>query len=183
MKLIDGRIQVVIGILMVAASLYIQTKFTIQMGPELIVWSGLLQGGGTGFSMIVINYVAIACTPAHLRTEGAAVYTLIRNIATSIMIATASAVLARNIQLNHLEVGSALKTGSTAFGMAQLAGGNFAAERIAAMANLEINRQAMMIAYLDDFWMMMWACLATIPLVLLIKPKRGMSEEPVAVLE
>ena len=35
----------------------------------------------------------------------------------------------------------------------------------------------------DLVWMMMWACLATIPLVLLIKPKRGMSEEPVAVLE
>jgi DHA2 family multidrug resistance protein len=183
MKLIDMRIQIIIGVLMIAASLELQTGFTIEMGKDQIIWSGILQGGGLGMSMIVINFVAIASTPANLRTEGAALYTLIRNVCTSIVIAVASALLARNIQLNHLEVGSAIKTGSSAFGLAQLAGGNFTTERLAAMANVEINKQAMMIAYLDDFYVMMWATLATIPLVLLISPKRQQAGETLAVLE
>ena len=34
-----------------------------------------------------------------------------------------------------------------------------------AMVNAEINRQAAMIAYIDDFWLMMWVTLASVPLV------------------
>ena len=40
----------------------------------------------------------------------------------------------------------------------------------AAALNNEITRQASMIAYVDDFWLMMIATLCVIPLLLLIKP-------------
>jgi DHA2 family multidrug resistance protein len=40
------------------------------------------------------------------------------------------------------------------------------------MADAEINRQAAFIAYLDDFWIMMWVTFAAIPLVLLLRPAR-----------
>ena len=39
-----------------------------------------------------------------------------------------------------------------------------------AMVNAEINRQAAMVAYIDDFWLMMWVTLAAVPLVLLLRP-------------
>ena len=35
------------------------------------------------------------------------------------------------------------------------------------MIDGEINRQAVMIAYLNDFWLMMWLCLIAMPIVLL----------------
>jgi DHA2 family multidrug resistance protein len=41
-----------------------------------------------------------------------------------------------------------------------------------AMADAEINRQAAFIAYLDDFWLMMWVTFAAIPLVLLLRPAK-----------
>jgi len=41
-----------------------------------------------------------------------------------------------------------------------------------AMVNAEINRQAAMIAYIDDFWAMMWVTLASVPLVLLLRPPK-----------
>ena len=37
----------------------------------------------------------------------------------------------------------------------------------------EITRQAAFIAYIDDFWIMMWLTFASIPLVLLLKPGSG----------
>ena len=46
-----------------------------------------------------------------------------------------------------------------------------------AMADAEIKRQAAFIAYIDDFWIMMWVTFASIPLVLLLSaakpPKAG----------
>ena len=41
-----------------------------------------------------------------------------------------------------------------------------------AMVNAEINRQAAMVAYIDDFWLMMWVTLAAVPLVLLLRPPK-----------
>ena len=46
------------------------------------------------------------------------------------------------------------------------------AESALALANAEITRQAAFIAYLDDFYIMMWLTLAAIPLVLLLRPAR-----------
>src|SRR3546814_9389042 len=39
-----------------------------------------------------------------------------------------------------------------------------------AMLNAEVNRQAAMIAYIDDFWAMMWVTLISVPLVILLCP-------------
>jgi MFS transporter, DHA2 family, multidrug resistance protein len=41
-----------------------------------------------------------------------------------------------------------------------------------AAINMEVNRQAAMIAYVDDFRMMMWITLLTMPLLLLIRPPK-----------
>ena len=41
-----------------------------------------------------------------------------------------------------------------------------------AMADAEITRQAAFIAYINDFWIMMWLTLAAIPLVLLLRPAK-----------
>ncbi len=46
------------------------------------------------------------------------------------------------------------------------------ASSVMALLNAEINRQAAFIAYLDDFWIMMWLTFASIPLVLLLLPAR-----------
>ena len=47
------------------------------------------------------------------------------------------------------------------------------------MADALVNRQAAMIAYLDDYWAMMWVTIAVIPLVFLLqKPKPGAQGGP-----
>jgi len=44
--------------------------------------------------------------------------------------------------------------------------------------NAEVNRQASMIAYVDNFWLMFILCLLSMPLLLLIAaPKKKLSQE------
>ena len=45
--------------------------------------------------------------------------------------------------------------------------------RLAAIADAEVNRQALMIAYINDYWMMMWAAILMLPVVLLLRPARA----------
>jgi DHA2 family multidrug resistance protein len=42
------------------------------------------------------------------------------------------------------------------------------------MVNNEITRQASMIAYVDDYWLMMLLTAAVIPLLLLIRPPKAL---------
>lgn len=44
------------------------------------------------------------------------------------------------------------------------------------MANQMVNRQAAMIAYLDDFYLMSWISLAAAPLVVLLRKPKGKVE-------
>ncbi len=172
MKLqVDPRIQIAIGVLMIIWAMQIQTEFSLTMDDRLVIWAGVLQGAGMGVAMTVVNFLAIAAGPAEMRTEAAALYTLTRNTGTSIAIAVSSALLARNIQINHAELGGALP--AQALQLPRVLGAEFLSGPVAAMANAEIDRQSMMIAYIDDFWLMMWACVAALPLALLVKPKRS----------
>jgi DHA2 family multidrug resistance protein len=41
-----------------------------------------------------------------------------------------------------------------------------------AIVNAELNRQAAMVAYVDDFWAMMWVTLISVPLVILLRPPK-----------
>ena len=41
-----------------------------------------------------------------------------------------------------------------------------------AMINAEVTRQASMVAYIDDFYMMFWLTIISVPLMLLIKPEK-----------
>lgn len=84
--------------------------------------------------------------------------------------------LARNLQRNHEELGAQITPQVSSmldistldrfqqFGRAGLA-----------LADAEINRQAAMIAYLNDFYLMMWLSLAAVPLVLVMRrsPRYG----------
>jgi len=47
---------------------------------------------------------------------------------------------------------------------------NLATPEAAAALNGEVTRQASMIAYVDDFWLMMILTLCVLPLLLLIRP-------------
>jgi DHA2 family multidrug resistance protein len=166
----DSRAVLLVGLAMVILSLWLQTNFSLDMDMHLIIWSGFAQGIGVGFAIATGNMMSMANLPVHLRTEGAAIYMLARSVGTSILISIMAALLARNIQVNHEEVGANVSASAMPVllpGMSDQYG--VSSGMLTRMVDAEVNRQSMMIAYLDDFWLMMWLSILVIPVVLFLR--------------
>ena len=183
-RMIGARAQVAAGLACTAFAMWLHTHFALGMDQHLIIWAGAAQGLGTGLAMSVLNVVAVAQAPVALRTDAAVLFNLFRNTGSALMIAIFTAILARNIQVNHAEIGAAIGSTSSPFLLAQNLGGRFLGEKLAALADAEVTRQAMMVAYIDDFWLMMWILVLITPLALLLGRVRPPSRsDGVVILE
>jgi len=168
----DARLLVVAGLLLTAWSLYMMTGFSPQMDDHLIIWSGVIQGLGLGLVFVPLNTVAFATLDMRYRTDGAALFSLVRNIGSSIGISIVTVLLTRNIQINHAELSPAINLFNP--NLLSLSPGAVAGDPTA-LSQLDglVNSQAAMIAYIDDFKLMMLVTLAAIPLALLLRKPRA----------
>jgi DHA2 family multidrug resistance protein len=169
---IDSRLVIGFGMLLLAWSLHMMTGFNLMMGSGPVIRSGVIQGFGLGLVVMPLNLLAFATLASALRTEGAAVYSLARNIGASIAISAATALIASNLQTSHADLGAHITASTMPIESGAIEQFGARAEVILAFLDLEINRQALMIAYLDDFWLMMWAAVLAAPLVLVMRSAR-----------
>ena len=170
---VDSRIMVATGMILLSWSLYDMTGFAIDMGSRLVIVSGIIQGLGLGFMFVTVQSLAFATLVPRLRTHAASLLNLSRNIGGSIGISLVASLLARNIQVSHADMAARIGDQQLpAISGAIVSQLGLPAEAALALVNAEINRQAAFIAYLDDFWIMMWVTLAAVPLVLLLRPAK-----------
>lgn len=178
MRVIEPRILVVTGLLLTALSLEIMTGFGPQMDARLIIVSGLVQGFGLGLVFVPLSTVAFATIEARFRGDATALFSLVRNIGSSIGISVVTLLLTRNTQINHSELSqriSELDPNFTALTNGPLAGAikvlklEHGDGAVWTIVNQLVTQQAAMIGYVDDFKAMMWMTLAAIPLVLFIR--------------
>ena len=164
----DTRYIIGAGFIMTAISLWQMTGFYLQMDTRMIIWSGLLQGVGTGFVYVPLAAVTFATLATHLRNEGTAVFSLLRNVGSSIGISVVTTLLTRNTQIMH----SRLAEHITPFGDALNAPASQALSSAAGLAglNASITQQAAMIAYNNDFKLMLVLTVCAVPLVALLRP-------------
>jgi DHA2 family multidrug resistance protein len=154
------RYLILFGLVATAFSLWQMTEFSLLMDSGPIIWSGFIQGVGTGFVYIPLAAVAFATLNIQLRNEATAVFNLMRNIGSSIGISVVAAFLARNTQLMH----SALAAHLTRYGVQTgPVGGNLA------LLNRQVTEQAAMIAYNDDFKLLLILTVCVIPFVFLLR--------------
>jgi MFS transporter, DHA2 family, multidrug resistance protein len=176
---IDTRWIIGAGLLMTAASLWQMTGFYLQMDQDTVIWSGLLQGFGTGFVFVPLSTVAFATLAPALRNEGTAVFSLMRNVGSSIGISAVITLLTRNTQLMHSRLAEHITPYADPLNpltQATIPGG------LAAVDGM-VTRQAAMIAYNNDFKLMLVLTLCALPLVWLLRPARSSQPAQVAVVE
>ncbi|OYY91468.1 MAG: EmrB/QacA family drug resistance transporter [Sphingomonas sp. 28-66-16] len=166
----DTRLLIGTGLIIATWSLYDMTQWTLVMNTTPFIATGFIQGIGLGLIFIPLNITAFATLAPRYRTEAASLMNLCRNIGASIGISMVTALLSHNIQASHQELGAHI----TAYSynpadptMASVLGRS--GETVFAMLNAEVNRQSAMIAYLDDFKLMMLLTAFAIPLVLLLR--------------
>jgi DHA2 family multidrug resistance protein len=171
---VDSRLIIGAGMILTALSLWQMTQFSLQMDMSPIVWSGLIRGFGMGIVWVPMAALAFVTLQPSMRNEGTALFNLMRNVGSSIGISAVQALLLRNMQVMH----SSLAAHVTPFALLShgvVKGG--AAPALGAL-NREVTRQASMIAYLDDFHLMLIMTLLAIPLLLLVRSASSASAPP-----
>ena len=103
---VDTRTLLAFGLALTAWSFYQMTGWTPDISQESIIVVTMVQGFGLGFLFVPLSAATLSTLPANLRTEGAGLYSLFRNIGSSVGISVVNALLTRNTQVNHATIAS-----------------------------------------------------------------------------
>jgi MFS transporter, DHA2 family, multidrug resistance protein len=181
---VDVRVLLSTGLLVSAWSFYSMTGWTPDVAAQTIIFVGIIQGISLGFLFTPLSVVTLSTLPAETRTEGAGIYSLSRNIGSSIGISVVTTLLTRNTQASHADISQYVtptnrilaESGAAQFLDPTNAGGR-------ALLDSLVTVQARIIAYIDDYKFLMLATLVVIPLVAVFKrPARGSAgQQPVVV--
>jgi len=167
---VDSRYLVFFGFGTMAVSLWGMTDFTPDVSYSTIVWTGFYQGIGMGFVFTPLSTLTFATLAAELRPQAASLFALMRSMGGAIGISVLSSLLLSSLQANHADISAYV----TPFNRLLQSGAglrfwNPASVPGRAMLDGEITRQAMAIAYIDDFWLIMVIALLAMPLILMLK--------------
>jgi MFS transporter, DHA2 family, multidrug resistance protein len=179
----DPRKLMACGILMLTWSMWEQTSWTPDVAQWTIIVTIVIQGAGLGFVFLPLQVLAFATLPPQYRTDGASLFSLFRNIGAAVGVSVTSMMLARNTQVLHESIGASV----TPFNRALQGGGmvtqmwNPMHAHGAAVMDQMVNQQAQIVAYIDDYWMMIFTTLPSLLLLLLLRRPRTTSGAPVEV--
>ncbi|HEY5366925.1 MAG TPA: DHA2 family efflux MFS transporter permease subunit [Casimicrobiaceae bacterium] len=177
---VDTRYIIATGFGLTAVSLWQMTGFYLQMDMAPVIWSGLAQGLGTGFVYVPLAAITFATLSPQYRNEGTALFSLIRNLGSSIGISVVETLLTRNTQTMHARLAEQV----TPYGETMRAHAS-ALSGLGGLAalNHSVTEQAAMIAYNNDFKLMMILTLCAVPLVVLLRSGRATPADEIVVVE
>jgi len=182
---VDTRLLLALGLGLTAWSFYVMTGWTPDVSQMTIVVVGIIQGVGLGFIFVPLSVVTLSTLVPERRAEGAGLYSLSRNIGSSIGISVVNSLLTRNTQVNHAEIARSVTSVNRAFEeltITQFWDPVSAAGRAALDA--VVTQQSQIIAYMDDYKLLMIATLAAIPLLVIFKkPPPSAAAETMHVME
>jgi DHA2 family multidrug resistance protein len=166
---VDPRWMMLAGLLFAAYGLWVMSRFTVDMGRPLIVWSGLIQGIGLGLVFIPVSAMAFSTLPQGSRTEAAGIYAVVRSLGASLGISVFITLLTRNAQINRAHLVEQVSPFNDLYRSPNLPK-FWRLDDLSGLSHLSgvIDRQVAMIAYMDDFLVLMALTLALIPMILLI---------------
>src|SRR5262249_9909513 len=186
MKLIEARWLVLAGLVLASITLYQMVGFTDQTSSATIVTASIIQGFGLGLVFVPLSTVAFATLPGYLRTEGTAILTLVRNVGSSIGISMVIAQLTNTTVRMHAHLTEYITPFNNALQVPDVSSIlNMATDTGRALLDAMVTPQATIIAYANDFKLLMYLTLATFPFVLLIGSSRmsGGGSEAVTVAD
>jgi MFS transporter, DHA2 family, multidrug resistance protein len=180
----DARYLIAFGLLILSASLFYMTHFNLQMDFKTLTLARVLQASGLAFLFVPINTAAYAYLPREKNNAASGLINLARNIGGSVGISFVTTLLARRAQFHQAVLVGHLTPQSPQYlanlqSMTQTlanAGSSVvdASERAYGLLYSTLSRQADVLSYIDNFWVLAVACLVMVPLVFLMKrPPKG----------
>jgi DHA2 family multidrug resistance protein len=180
MRLTETRNLILTGLLLTAGTLYVMTGWSLDTTQITIVLTSVAQGVGLGLLFVPITSVAFLTLPGQMRNGAAAITTLVRNIGSSIGISMMIANLTSKTTMMHERIGAGITPFNDALQFPDVAQTlNLDTEAGQAMLDGIVTQQAALIAYLNDFKLLMILTLVMVPLVLMIgSTKKAPKAEP-----
>jgi DHA2 family multidrug resistance protein len=187
---VDTRLLIGFGCIVVASSLFVMAGWNLQLDYGHAVRARMLQGLGLAFLFIPINVSAFAYVPREKTNMGTGIINLARNIGASVGIATVTTMLERRTQAHQMRLADHVNTYSAAYHnmlhgtqMKFVSAGSsltHAATQAQQMIYGTVQRQAAMLAFIDNFKMLGVVFFVVLPVLLLLKkPSRQSGSVPV----
>src|SRR5580700_8700399 len=180
---LDTRILVTFGCTVSAIALFWMAGWDLQLDYSHAVRARMLQSFGLAFLFIPINVAAFAYVPKEKTNMGTGIINLARNIGASVGIATVTTMLDRRTQFHQSRLTENANDYSAAYhnmlnGLQTklVAAGSTAAHATAqahGMIYNTVQRQAVMLAFIDNFKMLGVVFLAVIQVLLMMKKPRA----------
>jgi len=179
---VDTRLLLAIGLGFSAWSFYVMTGWTPDVSEQEIIVAGLAQGAGFGFLFVPMSTVTVLTLAPEERAEGASVFSLSRSIGSSVGISIFSALLTTNTQVNHADISAYVTPVNRAFEDPRIAQfmSPFTPAGRAALDAL-VTQQAQIVAYIDDYKVLLIATLALFLLLVIFKKTSGSADPATAV--
>jgi DHA2 family multidrug resistance protein len=170
----DTRIMILGGLGLTAVALWQMTHFTQDVSQAMLIESGFLQGAGIGFIFVPLSTNTFGTLAPADRAQGTGLFSLMRNLGSSIGISVVSSLLTSEVQVNHADLAALITPYNRLLQAPPYARiWNPTTMPGRTMLDAEITRQATLIGYLDAFKLMLMVCLLAMPLVLLLRKPRS----------
>ena len=177
---VDTRLLILSGLGLTALALWQMTHFTRDVSEGAMIESGFLQGAGLGLIFVPLSTNTFGTLAPADRAQGTGLFSLMRNLGSSIGISVVSSLLISETQVNHADLATRITPYNRllqAPPFDQVWNPTTLAGRAALDA--ELTRQATLIGDLDAFKLMLVVCVLAMPLVLLLrKPKIAAAPDP-----
>jgi MFS transporter, DHA2 family, multidrug resistance protein len=172
---VDQRLMLAFGCLLNAVSLYMMTSLTLGMDYWALALPRFIQGFAIGFIFVPLSTLTLATIRRDKLVNAAAVYGMFRNLGGSVGIAVVTTLLAQRSQIHQAVLATHVTawdaqtherlTRWTSHFMTLGSDSVTAQSQATAMIYRETTTQAQLLAYADDFWLLM-TMFAVVPLLL-----------------
>ena len=153
---LDNRLVLLSGLIVTAFSNWQMTTFDGESGDVRIMMTGFIHGLGLGVLFVPMNTITFSTIPEALRAEAATVNTIVRNVGGSVGIALMQAMIA----INTARSSQAPTTNDP---------DGFSPAPASALFLHKTTQHALLQAYAQDFYWMVWIAICCIPLLLFIR--------------
>lgn len=175
LKYFSPRSIIFVGLTCLLYAVWMMREFTPDVSVASIIKASALEGVGVGLIMVPLTTLSYATLAPIQRTAAASVITLLRNIGGAIGISAMSFLISRNEQIVHEHLVQHITLANPLFRFEALGTyWNPTSQAGLIAINEEINRQATIISYNNDFQLLMMLVALIFPMLLILKsPEAG----------
>lgn len=169
---VDIKVLAFIGLTGNALSSFLLSGMSLDSSMSVIMLTGFITGFAMSFMFVPLTTSSFATLDPRYMAEATALSTLIRSMGSAAGISAVNVVTTHNLSVVRSRLGEGVTPDSPLFNWAY-PGVDLSAVDGAGRMVSEAVRQAMMVAYVDSFWMLFVMCVMAMPLVLLLKTPEG----------